>query len=162
MNKKKSVKRSKIRKRKLLNKDNMICYTGIGSNKTGTHTEKEFLKIMKKTKDNFNEKPPKNIKTVDQWIKWSGATRGRCKTEKKPFKLSEKQMKLLCHKECKNQKKGFPKQLSLSLKLTGQKISKKKIKEAVKNFNKNCESGCVHALKEFQKHPEKYKELLGK
>ena len=70
-----------------------ICYDGIGSNKTGTHTEKEFLQVMKKNKDNFNENPPKNIKTADQWMKWAGAEKGRCKTKKKLVKLTDKQIR---------------------------------------------------------------------
>ena len=64
-----------------------ICYTGIGSNKTGTHTAKDFLKRMEKNRNNFNEPVPKSVKTLDQWIKCSGANKGRCKTKKKPFKF---------------------------------------------------------------------------
>ena len=32
-------------------KKQYICYTGIGSNKTGTHTAKDFLKRMEKNPD---------------------------------------------------------------------------------------------------------------
>ncbi len=58
----------------------IICYTGIGSKKSGVHTNKNFLKITKKfRKDKIScydskgkYRCPKR-KNVKGWMKWSGA-----------------------------------------------------------------------------------------
>ena len=84
------------RKHKTSKKDKYICYTGIGAKKTGNHTEKEFLKVMTDEKYKFNDGSdrmgarwerrlpsdqsdvPKGVKTLNQWIKYSGAEKGKC------------------------------------------------------------------------------------
>ena len=121
-----------------------ICYTGIGSNKTGTHTVKDFLKRMEKNRNNFNEPVPKSVKTLDQWIKCSGANKGRCKTKKKPFKfkITPKQIKKVCRKECNKVKKTMP----LVMKSLG--LDKQKMKDIMKDHNQNCEKNCYHLMKD--------------
>ena len=126
-----------------------VCYTGIGTNKTGTHTEKEFLKVMKKNKNNFNVKPPKNIKTSDQWVKWSGAEKGKCKTEKKP--LTDKQIKKLCKKSCKKGRKELIKSFKDFDKALSIKDAGKSNKVALKIYDENCMKTCV----DVHKNPEK-------
>ena len=79
---KKSSSKKKLSKKKLPQK--YICYTGIGATKlSGDHTEKEFLEIMNDNKDRFNIKGfnYKNIKTIDDWINFAGAKRGKCKSK---------------------------------------------------------------------------------
>ena len=70
----KSIKKKKS-KRKSTNKK-YICYTGIGAKGNGTHTQKDFLKIMKEPCDRI-----KNLKTINDWINFSGAYEGKCKSE---------------------------------------------------------------------------------
>lgn len=65
-------------KKRTSKKDKYICYTGIGSNNSGNHTKKDFLKVMNRNKYNFNEPVPKEIKTIEQWIKFVGAEKGKC------------------------------------------------------------------------------------
>ena len=78
------------RHRKTSKKDKYICYTGIGSKKSGNHTEKEFLKVMNNNKYKFYEPVPKEVKTTDQWIRFSGAEKGKCKKDIKDEKISKK------------------------------------------------------------------------
>jgi hypothetical protein len=89
LNKKKKQKSGKQTQKKS-KKDKYICYTGIGSKKSGNHTKKEFLKVMNHNKYNFNEPVPKEVKTVDQWIQFSGAEKGKCKKDIKDEKISKK------------------------------------------------------------------------
>tara|TARA_Y100000590_G_scaffold336146_1_gene382788 strand:- start:1487 stop:2725 length:1239 start_codon:yes stop_codon:yes gene_type:complete len=126
-------------------KKQYICYTGIGSNKTGTHTAKDFLKRMEKNRNNFNEPTSKSVKTLDQWVKNSGASYGKCKTKKKPFKLSQfkltpKQIKKDCRKGCNETEKQMP----LMMKALG--LNKKEIKEKMKTYKKDCEKNCIRLM----------------
>lgn len=156
----KTAKTSKI-------EDKIICYDGIGSNKTGNHTEKEFLQVMNKNKNNSVwEPPPNNLKTTDQWVKWAGATRGRCKTKKKPFKLSDDKIEKICKKNCDKGKKKHVKLIKTTNKLIGKKISKIEIDIAVKEFSDTCERVCIELMKNpqkveaFEKRLSKVKGLL--
>lgn len=138
-------------KNKSKSKNKYICYTGIGSNKTGTHTEKDFLKRMKKNKNNFNQSVPKDIKTTDQWIKFVGADKGKCKTKKQKFKLTHKKIKKICRKGCNESKKNLP------IIMKTLKINKNKKKAIIDDHNKNCEKNCVRLMKDkkFIKSVEK-------
>ena len=133
-----------------------ICYDGIGSNKTGTHTEKEFLQVMKKNKDNFNENPPKNIKTADQWMKWAGAEKGRCKTKKQPVKLTDKQIRKKCRKSCNKGRKELTKSLKAMDKILKVKNFKELNKKSLKMYDKTCVKTCV----DIAKDPKKMKQSL--
>jgi len=133
-----------------------ICYDGIGSNKTGTHTEKEFLQVMKKNKDNFNETPPKNIKTADLWMKWAGAEKGRCKTKKKPVKLTDKQIRETCKKSCNKGRKDMTKSLKAMDKILKVKNFKELNKKSLKMYDKTCVKTCV----DIAKDPKKMKQAL--
>ena len=99
------------------NKDKYICYTGIGSNKSGNHTEKEFLEVMNHNKHIFNEPVPKQVKTVDQWIQFSGASKGKCKKDKKDKTLRNKYKKI-SSTDCA---KKYPKSRDKTLKCLDQK-----------------------------------------
>jgi len=68
-----------------MNKNN-ICYTGVGSLKTGNHTEKQYLKVMNK---NYKKKCSIYIKSL------------KCKSCKKMMNTTEKINKC---KRCKNNK----------------------------------------------------------
>ena len=46
----------------------VICYSGMGSNPSGVHSEKEFLRAMKKVGCTSN-----CPKSVQGWLEWSGA-----------------------------------------------------------------------------------------
>jgi hypothetical protein len=118
-----------------------VCYDGIGSNKTGTHTEKEFLKLMQKNRNNFNGVPPKNIKTVEQWIKWSGAIKGKCKTPKKP--ITRKEVTKLCEKGCKQERNKLVKSLKAMDKILKVKSSKKLNENSLKLYDETCLKTCV-------------------
>ena len=138
-------KKSGSRKGRGKTKKQYICYTGIGSNKTGTHTAKDFLKRMEKNRNNFNEPTSKSVKTLDQWVKNSGASYGKCKTKKKPFKLNKfklppKKIKKDCRKGCNETEKQMP----LMMKALG--LNKKEIKEKMKNYKKDCEKNCIRLL----------------
>jgi predicted DNA-binding WGR domain protein len=125
-----------------------ICYDGIGSNKTGTHTEKEFLQVMKKNKDNFNENPPKNIKTADQWMKWAGAEKGRCKTKKQPVKLTDKQIRKKCRKSCNKGRKELTKSLKAMDKILKVTNYKELNKKSLEIYDKTCVKTCVDVTKD--------------
>ena len=133
-----------------------ICYDGIGSNKTGTHTEKEFLQVMKKNKDNFNENPPKNIKTADQWMKWAGGSRGRCKTKKQPIKLTDKQIRGTCKKSCNKGRNDVVKSLKAMDKILKVKNFKELNKKSLKMYDKTCVKSCT----DIAKDPKKMKQAL--
>jgi len=68
-----------------MNADN-ICYTGIGSLKSGNHTKKQYLEIMDK---NFKKKYTIYIKSL------------KCKSCKKIIEMNTKEVK----KQIKAQKK---------------------------------------------------------
>ncbi len=74
---KKGGRKKKRTKKRNLSKQKYICYTGVGAKKNGNHTEKEFLKRIKKKKFQFkkNEKP----QNINQWIDYVGAYKGKCK-----------------------------------------------------------------------------------
>ena len=59
-----------------MNKTN-ICYTGIGSVKTGNHTKKQFLKAMNR---NFKKKCSVYIKSL------------KCKSCKKSIEMNSKEV----------------------------------------------------------------------
>jgi len=134
-------KKSGSRKGKGKTKKQYICYTGIGSNKTGTHTAKDFLKRMEKNRNNFNEPTSKSVKTLDQWVKNSGASYGKCSKstvkEMKSHGLPIKFAKKMCRKECKESEKQMP----LMMKTLG--LNKKEVKEKMKTYKKDCEKNCV-------------------
>jgi hypothetical protein len=64
-----------------------ICYTGIGSRKSGNHTRKQYLNVMKKHFKNDCSKYKKSLKcrSCKKYIKVQKA--------KKTYKMSKKQMK---------------------------------------------------------------------
>ena len=57
---------------------NNICYTGVGSVKTGNHTKKQYLKVMNK---NYKKKCSIYIKSL------------KCKSCKKSIKMNTKEAK---------------------------------------------------------------------
>ena len=63
-----------------------ICYTGIGANKTGLHTDNEFRKLVKTQKLCNNNCPKK----IDDWVEWYGAGRKSEKVCKNVVKLNKK------------------------------------------------------------------------
>jgi len=69
-----------------------FCYTGIGALKKGTHTRKQFLKVMNK---NFNRRCPEYIKSL------------RCK----PCKQMTRLWKTINRKSIKNPEYTLPPQL---------------------------------------------------
>lgn len=73
-----------------------ICYTGVGANKSGLHTDNEFRKLVKTQKICQNNCPKK----LDDWIKWYGAGRKSEKTCKNVLKLN-KEINILNKKEIK-------------------------------------------------------------
>jgi len=46
----------------VMNATNMICYTGVGSVKTGNHTKKQYVKVMNK---NFRTKCSVHMKSLN-------------------------------------------------------------------------------------------------
>jgi hypothetical protein len=132
---KKTIKKNNIKNKSV----KYICYTGIGSNKTGTHTEEDFLKRMNKDKKKFNT--PKNIKTLDQWIKFSGAYHGKCKTDKRTFKISGKKRRKICKMVCDKEKKEFYKKMKKVRKMFN--LNQKQFDNTMKLFSKNCEDKCM-------------------
>lgn len=136
-----------------------VCYTGIGSNKTGTHTEKDFKKRMEKNRDNLNISVPKSVKTDEQWIKFVGADKGKCKTKKKPFKLTHQQIKKSCRDECRKTIKTFPVMMKKTGKIMG--LNKEEIEIRIKEYNKHCEKNCVHIMKDKKMVKRIIKSLKG-
>ena len=87
-----------------------ICYTGIGSLKSGNHTKKQYLDVMNK---NFEKKCAVYIKSL------------KCKSCKKSIKMNTKEVK---------------KQIKAQLKNKTYKMSKKTEKKLLKQMNqcKRC------------------------
>ena len=137
-------KKSGSRKGKGKTKKQYICYTGIGSNKTGTHTAKDFLKRMEKNRNNFNEPTSKSVKTLDQWVKNSGASYGKCSKstvkEMKSHGLPIKFAKKMCRKECKESEKQMP----LMMKTLG--LNKKEVKEKMKTYKIDLKLLCSNGF----------------
>lgn len=90
--KKNTRKKNKMKQTGGSKKEKYICYGGIGAKGNGTHTEKEFLKVMENGGKNFYfgsspsekkkaDKKNKELKqyNLDDWLKWSGAIKGKCK-----------------------------------------------------------------------------------
>ena len=86
--------------------NNNICYTGIGSVKTGNHTKKQFLKVM-------NRNLKKNCSVYIKSLK--------CKSCKKSIEMNSKEGK---------------KQINAQLKNKTYKMSSKKEKELLNQINK--------------------------
>jgi len=87
-----------------MDEDN-ICYTGVGSLKTGNHTKKQYLEIMNKT---FKKKCAMYIKSL------------KCKACKKSVEMNNKEIK---------------KKIEAQLKNKTYKISKKKEKKILKQLS---------------------------
>jgi len=136
--------------RRTSKKDKYICYTGIGSNKSGNYTKKNFFKVMNRNKYNFNEPVPKEIKTIEQWIKFVGAERGKCtqtggKRTSKKDKTVRNKYKKISGIDCA---KKHPKSRDKTLKCLDQKIEDFKslesefpqemkiLKEEIKDYEK--------------------------
>jgi hypothetical protein len=144
---KKYIQKGKTKRRKRKRggggktKKKYVCYTGIGANKKGTHTAKDFLKRMEKNRNNFNEPVPESVKTLDQWVKNSGAYYGKCSKstvkEMKSHGLPIKFAKKMCSKECKENEKQMP----LIMKSMG--LNKKEVKEKMKTYKKDCAKNCI-------------------
>jgi hypothetical protein len=66
---------------------NNICYTGIGSIKTGNHTKKQYLEVMNK---NFNKECSVYMKSL------------KCKSCKKSLEMNTKQHKIHIKAQLKN------------------------------------------------------------
>lgn len=62
-----------------------ICYTGKGANKSGLHTDSEFLSLVKK-QDMCKENCPT---TIEGWIEWFGAGRKKTSQCKKVVSLNK-------------------------------------------------------------------------
>jgi hypothetical protein len=62
-------KKKVIKSKALPSKEMIICYTGIGANKSGIHTNNEFKKIISKQKLCLTNCP----KTLEEWVDWYGA-----------------------------------------------------------------------------------------
>ena len=146
---KKHIQKRKTKRRKRKRgggktKKKYVCYTGIGANKKGTHTAKDFLKRMEKNRNNFNEPVPESVKTLDQWVKNSGAYYGKCskstvkdmKSHGLPIKFAKKG----CRKKCKESEKQMP----LIMKSLG--LNKKEVKEKMKTYKKDCVKNCVRLM----------------
>lgn len=96
-----------------MNKD-VICYTGLGSVKTGNHTQKQFLKVMNKNSKKECSVYIKSLKCkscknsgdiIDKHIKRVHAPRSKNKTYKMTNKREQKLIKQLSKcKRCKNNK----------------------------------------------------------
>ena len=85
---------------------NNICYTGVGSLKTGNHTKKQYLEVMNK---NYKKKCSVYIKSL------------KCKSCKKSIEMNSKEVK---------------KQINAQLKNKTYKMSNKKEKNLLKQLNK--------------------------
>jgi hypothetical protein len=88
-----------------MNKNN-ICYTGIGSVKTGNHTQKKYLEIMNK---NYKKDCSIYIKSL------------KCKSCKKSIEMNTKEMK---------------KQINFAVKNKTYKMSNKTEGKLIKQINK--------------------------
>ncbi len=66
---------------------NNICYTGIGSVKTGNHTKKQYLEVMNK---NYKKECSVYIKSL------------KCKSCKKSIEMNTKRVKKLINAQLKN------------------------------------------------------------
>ena len=86
--------------------NNNICYTGIGSVKTGNHTKKQFLELM-------NRNLKKNCSVYIKSLK--------CKSCKKSIEMNSKEVK---------------KQINAQLKNKTYKMSSKKEKELLNQISK--------------------------
>ena len=85
---------------------NTICYTGLGSNKSGNHTEANYLEVMNKT---FKKKCSAYIKSL------------KCNSCIKSIKINSKEVK---------------KQINAQLKKKTYKMSKKTEKKLLNQINK--------------------------
>lgn len=62
-----------------------ICYTGVGANRSGFHSDAEFLALVER-----QELCDKNCpKTIDEWIEWYGADRKKKSQCKKVIELNK-------------------------------------------------------------------------
>jgi hypothetical protein len=86
--------------------ENNICYTGIGSLKTGNHTKKQYLEVMNK---NYRKKCSVYIKSL------------KCKSCKKNIEMNSKE---------------FKKQINAQLKNKTYKMSNKKETNLLKQISK--------------------------
>jgi flagella basal body P-ring formation protein FlgA len=95
-----------------MNKDDTICYTGIGSVKTGNHTRKKFVEVMNK---NFKKECSVHIKSL------------KCKSCKKSKEMNSKEIN---------------KQLNAHLKNKTYKMTKNTENKIVKQMNqcKKCKN----------------------
>ena len=66
---------------------NNICYTGVGSLKTGNHTKKQYLEVMNK---NYKKKCSVYIKSL------------KCKSCKKSIEMNSKEVKKQINAQLKN------------------------------------------------------------
>ena len=85
---------------------NNICYTGVGSVKTGNHTKKQYLEVMNK---NVKKKCSVHIKSL------------KCKSCKKSIEMNTKEVK---------------KQINAQLKNKTYKMSNKTEKKLIKQISK--------------------------
>ena len=97
---------------------NNICYTGVGSEKTGNHTKKQYLEVMNK---NYKKECSIYIKSL------------KCKSCKKSIKMNTKEVK----KQIKAQLQNKPYKISSK---TERQILKQisKCKRCKKNKTKKC------------------------
>ena len=70
-----------------MNKDDTICYTGIGSVKKGNHTRKKFIEVMNK---NFKKECSVHIKSL------------KCKSCKKSKEMNSKEINKQLNAHLKN------------------------------------------------------------
>lgn len=92
---------------------NHICYTGIGSVKTGNHTKKQYLEVMNK---NFKNKCSVYIKSV------------KCKSCKKSIEMNSKEVKkqINAHLKHKIYKMSIKKENQLLSQISKCKLCKNK------------------------------------
>ena len=103
-----------------MNKNN-ICYTGIGSVKTGNHTKKQYLEVMNK---NFKEDCPIYMKSL------------KCKSCKKSIEMNSKEVKKQINAHLKNKTYKMSKKTEKKLL---EQISKCKVcKNKKNNKTKKC------------------------
>lgn len=97
---------------------NIICYTGVGSVKTGNHTQKQYLEVMNK---NFKKKCSVYIKSL------------KCTSCKKSIKMNSQELKKQINAKLKN--KTYKMTINTEKKLLKQ-ISK--CKRCKNNKTKKC------------------------
>jgi hypothetical protein len=103
-----------------MNTNNIICYTGVGSVKTGNHTKKQYLEVMNK---NYKKNCSVYIKSL------------KCKSCKKRIEMTKKlmnaQLKNKTYKMSNKTEKKLLKQISKCERCKNNKIKKCNLKNYI-------------------------------